>query len=148
MEDRELDVALGRQRREPLLRAVDLPLRRQVAAVLARVGVADHDLEPAVTRRLPAVEQLGDDVGRGAQVGDRLEERHDRERLVRELENAEDVLRRARPRHDHRVERLGPVPPADPRGGVERLPHPRRRRVELVHVEADVQLREVETEQL
>ena len=51
VEDRQLDPALARQRRERLLRAVDLPLRRQVAAVLARVGVADHDLEPVAAAR-------------------------------------------------------------------------------------------------
>ena len=51
VEDRQLDPALGRDAREPLLRPVDLPVRGQIAAVLARVRVADHHLRAALARR-------------------------------------------------------------------------------------------------
>ena len=47
VEDRQLDAPGRGDPRQLLLGAVDLPLRRQVAAVLARVGVADHHLERA-----------------------------------------------------------------------------------------------------
>ena len=47
VEDGQLDAPLSREPGEPLLRAEDLPLRRHDAAVLARVRVADHHLEPS-----------------------------------------------------------------------------------------------------
>ena len=58
VEDRQLDAAGGRDARQLLLRAVDLPLRGEVAAVLARVGVADHHLEAPAWA---AVEELLDE---------------------------------------------------------------------------------------
>ena len=48
---------LGRERGERLLRAEDLPLRREVAAVLAGVRVADHHLEPAPALLDPAAKR-------------------------------------------------------------------------------------------
>ena len=54
VEDGQLDPAPRGERRERLLRPVDLPLRGQVAAVLARVRVADHHLEPVAAAHAPA----------------------------------------------------------------------------------------------
>ena len=76
VEHRQLDVPLARQPRESLLRAEDLPLRRDHAPVLARIGVADHHLEPTAWA---AVEQLADQRFRAAQVVDRLQQRDDLE---------------------------------------------------------------------
>ena len=93
------------QRGERLLGAVVLPGRRQVAAVLARVGVAEHHLEPAAAaldERAEAlvVEQRGDGRRRLAEVGDRLEERHEREVLadlrLRQVERPQQVVRARR----------------------------------------------------
>ena len=55
VEDRQLDAALARQPGELLLGAEDLPLGGDDAAVLPRVRVADHHLEPLARR---PVEQL------------------------------------------------------------------------------------------
>ena len=73
VEDGQLDPARRRDPRQLLLGAVDLPLRGEVAAVLAGVRVADHHLERAARA---AVEDLLDERPGGAQVGDRLEQRH------------------------------------------------------------------------
>ena len=61
VEDRQLDAPSRSKRGQRLLRAVDLPLRRHVAAVLARVRIADHHLDPALPRDTRIVEQLADD---------------------------------------------------------------------------------------
>ena len=59
VEDRQRDAGLAATRGELLLRAVDRPLRGEVAAVLAGVGVADHHLDVAAARgdacRVPLV---------------------------------------------------------------------------------------------
>ena len=73
VEDRQLDTPAGRDARQLLLRAVDLPLRGEIAAVLAGVRVAHHHLEAPARA---AVEDLLDERARSAQVGDRLEQRH------------------------------------------------------------------------
>ncbi len=70
VEDRQLDVPARRDARQLLLGAVDLPLGRQIAAVLARVRVAHHHLE---ARAGAAVEDLLHERPGSAQVGDRLE---------------------------------------------------------------------------
>ena len=145
-----------RERGERLLRAVDLPLRRQVAAVLARVRVADHHLEAAAAllddaRRTRLVEQRLDDRGRRAQVGDRLEERHRRDAragLVGESTTASTSAARRRAGDDHRVERALPEPAlriARRRRSVSRT---RGSAGQLRRVEAHVELRDVEAEEL
>ena len=118
MEDRQLDVGITRDLDEPFLRAVNRPLRSEEAAVLAGVGIADHHLEAAIAvlhplREARLGEQFTDDVGRVFQVRDRLEQRHDGERLVAEIQHPENVRGRRRPRDDHRVERVRTVPPPD-----------------------------------
>ena len=108
VEDGQLDAALAREPREPLLRAEDLPLGRDDAAVLAGVGVADHHLEPVA--RAP-VEELGRERLGAAEVVDRLEQRDDGhvEACLRgERLGEEDVVGRAGHRDDQRVDRLGP----------------------------------------
>jgi hypothetical protein len=75
VEDRQLDSAPHGQGGEGRLRAVDLPLGGQVAAVLAGVGVPDHHLDAAVAREARIVEQGFDDLWRRPQVIDRLEQR-------------------------------------------------------------------------
>ncbi len=88
VEDRQLDVSLAGDLRERLLGAEDLPLRGEIATVLAGVGVADHHLGAAVGREARIVEQLGEDCRRRPQVVDRLQERRHAQRLVGELEHA------------------------------------------------------------
>ncbi len=153
VEDRQLDPAPRGERRQRLLRAVDLPLRRQVAAVLAGVRVADHDLQPVAAIPHPRaearlVEQLLDDRGRSTQIGDRLEERHDRERLVASVERGQRVGRRRSPRHDHRVERPRPVPLANALDRLERAGDPLAAGVEVLRMQPHVELGDVEAEQL
>ena len=101
VEDRELDAALAGQPRERLLSAEVLPRRPSVAAVLARVGVAEHDLETAATAldersELRIVEQRGDGRRGLAQIRDRLEQRDEREvladLLLRQRERAQQVV--------------------------------------------------------
>ena len=86
VEDRQLDVALARATAASSDCArVDRPLRGQVAAVLGRVGVADHHRRrrrrgaPAAPASRGVVEQLGEDRRRAREVVDRLEQRHDAE---------------------------------------------------------------------
>ncbi len=111
VEDGELDAALAREPGEPFLRAENLPLGRDDAAVLARVGVADHQLEP---RARPPFEELrGERLG-SAQVVDRLQQRHHGhvEPCLRgERLGEQDVLGRVGHRDDQGVDRIPPVPP-------------------------------------
>src|SRR5207253_611994 len=58
LKQRQLDIALPRQRHELLLRAVDLPAGCERPTVLARVRVADHHL---LRRTRSPVEKLGDE---------------------------------------------------------------------------------------
>ena len=140
-----------RSRREPrelLLRAVDLPLRGQEAAVLAGVGVADHHLEPlarAAGRGAPRTSDAGT-----AQVVDRLEQRHDRrrsspasrgERLGERARRPPSASsRRSAGRSHAGPRRAGAPPPREHRRGA------RRDRRAAVGVEAKVELRDVEPE--
>ena len=113
VEDRQLDSALIGEGRQPLLGAEDLPLRRQIAAVLARVGVADHDLQPPAPRvhqRREArfVQERLDDRGRLAEVADRLEERNRRDsrsRLCGRVDDGKHVTCRLRAGDDDGVDR-------------------------------------------
>jgi len=110
VEDRELDAALAREPGEPLLRPEDLPLGRDDAAVLAGVGVADHQLE---RRARPAFEELRSERLGSTQVVDRLQQRHDRHVepcLLGERLREQDVLRRVGHRDDQGVDRLRPPP--------------------------------------
>ncbi len=91
-----------------LLRAVDPPLRCEVATVLARIRVADHHLDPSARAEAPVLEQLLEDRRRGSQVVHRLEQRHDRE-LVAQRERAVHVVRGRRAGDDQSVERLRSV---------------------------------------
>ena len=157
VEDRELDVALAGQRGQRLLGAVVLPGRGQVAAVLARVGVAEHHLEPppaALDERaeLRVVEQGGDGRGRLAEVGDRLEQRYEREvvadLLLRQRERPQQVVRAGGAGDDHGVERARAVAGARVANGAERGMRALVRGGELVRVQAHVELGDVEAEQL
>ncbi len=153
VEDRQLEPALPCDRGERLLGAIDRPLGREVAAVLAGVGVADHQLEPSAARGdalgvALVVEQRLDGRGRALEIGDRLEERHDGERLVAQLEHREHVLRALGRRDDHRVKRMGAVAGARFGDRGEDLAGPLARRAQLAGVEADVELGQMEAEEL
>ena len=159
VEDRELDVALAGQRRERLLGAVVLPGGRQVAAVLAGVGVAEHDLEPRVrgarrarrsARRRAAPRPSPPTARRSAIVSN---SGHERE-VVADL--------RLAPGRARAGGRPGPTVPetmtvSSARGavagarvadGAERRVRALVRRLELVRVQPHVELRDVEAEQL
>jgi hypothetical protein len=146
VEDRQLDVVRRCDLGETFLRAEDRPLRGEVAAVLARVGVADHHLHGAVSAQVPVAEQVVENAWRGVEVGDRLEQRHDVERLVGQGDGACHVVRRRRPREDQRVECALAVPSPRRDGGGHGVA--RTTRAEFACVQADVELREVEPEQL
>ena len=131
---------------------------RQVAAVLARVGVADHHLEPAPaasTRRAKRGSSSSAPTmsRRRAQVVDRLEERHERERevaLLGQVEHREDVGRRARRRRRSRVSSASGAVPLACRARSQRTSRARRSDGSRTSrgVQAHVELREVEAEQL
>ena len=140
---------------ERLLGAVDRPLRREIAAVLARVGVADHHLEPVARARPPGARSARRRaaartvVGRRLEVGDRLEQRHDGDAARRSgratartsagLVVAETItVSSARAPWRARAAATASKTLARPLG---RLPH-------LARVKPDVELREVEAEQL
>ncbi len=156
VEDRQLDATPSGQAREQLLRPEDLPLRGEIAAVLSRVRVADHHLEPRAASRDEAtetcvVEQLLHDLRRRAQRLDRLEERDERELealRLRQVERAEDVVGRRRARHDQRVDGLRTMGRLGTCNGGDRLPHAFRRRTEILGVKTNVELRQVEAEEL
>ena len=128
---------------ELLLRAIDRPLRGEVAAVLARVGVTDHHLRG----RVAATQQLVDDRRvRRREVVERLEERHDRERLVGQRAGGDHVCGARRAGDDQRVERLRPVlAPAGDRGRDRFLG---AGLAEVARVQPQVELRHVEAEDL
>ena len=120
VKDRELDIVAPGDLGELLLRAVDRPLRGEVAAVLARVGVADHHLDGATACRdpgaeVPVGEQFVEDARGALEIVDRLEQRHDRERLVRQRERLPYVGGGRRAGHDQRVD--GPRAMQSPRLG-------------------------------
>ncbi len=156
VEDRQLDLPLGGERGEALLRPEDLPLRGEVAAVLPRVRVADHDLEPAAALldeagEMGLVQQGLDDRGRLAEVADRLEERNRRDagaRLGGQVDEMDNVLGRPRPGDDHRVDRSVAVLLLRGGDGMERASHSRRGIAKLGRMEAGVELGDVEAEEL
>ena len=146
VEDRELHTAGGRDPRQLLLGAVDLPLRRQVAAVLARVGVADHHLE---LRPRAAIEDLLDERAGGPQVADRLEQRHTlqhRARLRGQRLRVEDVVGRPGHGDDQPVDGVHAVPGLHPGARCERAAEPLVGRAHGRRVNAQVELGEVEPE--
>ncbi len=140
---------------ESLLGPVDRPLRGEVAAVLARVGVADHHLEPVAalgdTRRRTVRRRGAPSRSSPApfEVGDRLEQRHDRDRLCRS-----GRARRARRRCCSVAETItvsSACAPCRARACRDRLEHRPRalgRGANLARVQAHVELREVEAEEL
>ena len=82
MEERDRDAALPPQPRELDLRLRELPVRREEAAVLVRVRVAEHDLVHAALCADAApdhghLEQLAHDLRRAPQVVDGFEQRDD-----------------------------------------------------------------------
>ncbi len=109
---------------ELALGLVELPVRRDEAAVLVRIGIADHHLlHPALPAGGAAhhrhAEQVTHDGGRGAQVVDGLEQGDDRQgadlgprgveehpRLLGQQVGAEDVRHRAGHRQDEGAEGL------------------------------------------
>ena len=87
MEERDRHAALAAESREPQLRLGELPVGREKAAVLVRVGVADHHFEHPTLRPDAAaherhLEQVPRDLRRPAQVVDRFEQRDDRQRAA------------------------------------------------------------------
>ncbi len=84
MEKGDGDAGLGADLSQFRLRFRKLPVRRQEAAVLIRVGIADHDfLRAALHARAAPDErqrqQFAHDRGRRAQIGNCLEQRRDRQ---------------------------------------------------------------------
>ena len=148
VEDRQLDAAGVREHGEPLLRAEDLPVGGEEAAVLAGVGVADHHLEPAA--RL-AIEIRTDDGVGVAQIVDRLEQRNRLEvetGLARELVGRGEIVDRLRHRHDQAVEGFAAVTALERRRCGEHLEQARLAAPHRVDVRAQVELREVQSEDL
>ena len=103
---------------EAPLRAVERPLRHEVAAVLIRVGVADHHfLNIPESRHSASVggegEQAIDDLGARPQVVDRLEQGGDVERVetrvIGENRDFEDIAHRLGLRDDQLTEHLAPM---------------------------------------
>ena len=146
VEDRELDAVTACARGELLLGAVDLPLRGQVAPVLAGVGVPDHHLQSVVTRDTRVFEQLVDDRSCAAQILDRLEERYRLDPIVARVEDRENVCRAARPRHDHSPGGIRAVAATHLGNRVEGGAC--RRAAGFVGVEAEIEPSEVETKDL
>ena len=115
---------------------VDRPLRCEVAAVLAGVRVADHDLDlPAVPQEPLVSEQLVEDPRRRGEIVERLEQRHDRGVWSGQLERTQHVVGRRRVGDDDGVARRG-----------ERRARGLLRKLARVH--ADVEFRDVEAEDL
>src|SRR5207248_5561306 len=85
---------------------------------------------------------------RGAQRVDRFEEGYEGQWLGREVENAQDVLRRRRAGDDDRVEGLLAVAATSLGNRGEGLADALRRLGEVVRVHAHVELREMEAEEL
>jgi hypothetical protein len=114
VEDRERDAVRLAGARDRLLRPVQRPVGREIAAVLVAVRIADHHhlLAPARIEMRPVDgqrEELREDTGRCLEVLERLEERHDQQARFapgppREEEHGEEVGRAARHRHDERAE--------------------------------------------
>ena len=122
MEEGDGDALLASDLGEARLRLEQLPVRRQEAAVLVGVGIADHHLlQIALPARRAAhdrnLQEIAHDRRRGAQIADRLEERHDRQRqnldagfveeqprLLGEQIDAEHVDRRTRHRQNESAE--------------------------------------------
>ena len=115
----------------------------EIAGVLRRVGVADHHLTAP-----DRVEQLAVDARRSAKRVDRLEERDDRQRLVRQLVHAAHVVRRVGARDDPGVERLRPMPPTGFDNGVGHAADALVGIHEVARVGAHVELGEVQPEDL
>ena len=156
VEDRELDSSPPCKVGERALRAKDLPLCGQVAAVLPRIGVADHDLDA----RAPSLDQAGEArivedalhrLRRRPEGCDRLEERDDRQleaSLLGDVAGVEHVIRGRRPRHDQRVESLRSVSLTHTFHRCERLTYAVGADAKLVGMDSHVELREVKAEEL
>ena len=143
VEESHVQLELARQPGQALLRVVELPIGSNVAAVLYAVGIADHaDLVAAqqVEMRLVGrlTEHVAKDVVGAAQVVDRFQQGHDRQRHMRhvlagrpqaaEPEHSQHVAGMMRHAHDQGAQRTGPV--AGSRSGqqaeqVERFPRGR-----------------------
>ena len=154
VEDRQRDAGLAGDGGELLLGAVDRPARREVAAVLAGVGVAHHHLDatPAcgdAGRERSSASSVAHDLRRCAEVGDRLEQRHDRRagsspRSSTASTSSAEVVAETITVSSARApcrRRAAATAAKTPRGALVG-------RVHLVCVQAHVELREVEAEQL
>ena len=148
VEDRQLGIPPAGDGGDLLLRLEDLPLGRQIAAVLAGVGVPDHDLETSVRRDSPVFEELRDDAGSRSQVVDRLEERHRTHVARPQLEQPVHVGRRAHARDDDRTRRARAVALAGPAQGLQQGLRPLAPRPQVLRVQTQVECRNVKAEQL
>ncbi len=156
VEDGEFDVVARRDCRKVLLRAVDRPLCRQIPAVLGRVGVADHHLDPAT----PPIEEVGerglaeqgiDDVAGVLEVVDGLEQRHDGKReagVPGHLQRPQDGRGSCRPRQNQGVADGRSVRRVEIGDGLQRRGDAIRRRLEVARVHPHVHLGDVEAEDL
>ncbi len=146
VEHGEHDAALPCHLGELLLGAVDLPLRRQIATVLAGVRVAHHHLEPWARA---AIEKLLDERPGATQVCDRLEQGNALERRPRlscEALGGKDVVRGARHRDDQAIDRLGAMPRLCGCGRGQRATQPLVRFPDGRGMHPDVELRKMEPE--
>ena len=91
MKQFQRDIVLDAGAGQDALRVIEIPVRRQIAAVFAAVAVADHDLLAqgafaGARRQVFAIGIVGEeprhDLGRAIQVVDGLEKRHDVDILV------------------------------------------------------------------
>ena len=87
VEKSHVDVELGGQPRQSLLGVVELPIGRHIAAVLHAVGITDHaHLVPAQRFEIgpigPLGEHLAEDAIGPAEIVDRFQQGHDRQRHV------------------------------------------------------------------
>jgi hypothetical protein len=134
VEEGEGDAVAAAERGQRPLGEVQLPVRGEVAAVLVRVAVPDHDrLRPPALVEVARVggvrEEALHDRGGGVEVLHRLEQRHHVEGVcdpgvLRQEQDREDVARPPGHAHDAGVDGGRPHPrvgPADEAGKLERV---------------------------
>ena len=121
----------------PPLRLVQLPGRTDKTAILVAVGIAQHHLDGAIPHPQTAMGQrdrkeIVENVGRVAQIRDRLEQRHDAQvqrfgaepRMARQKVDAENIVAGPRHRQDEGADGIGVV----------RLPRALHQRQQVQHL--------------